>query len=49
MDARSVADVPEHELVELLVNDQLLRSMTLSATGSNSATPIFPMKHDFVL
>jgi hypothetical protein len=38
MDARSVADVPEHELVELLVNDHLLRSMILSATGSNSAT-----------
>lgn len=38
MDARSVADVPEHELVELLVRDPLLRSMILSATGSTVAS-----------
>ena len=34
MDARSIVDVPEHELVELLLNDDLLRSMILSAGGA---------------
>jgi hypothetical protein len=40
MDARSIADVPEHELVELLLRDEPLRGMILSAAGANRAFQI---------
>ena len=38
MDARSIADVPEHELVELLLKEGPLRSMVLSAAGAHGAS-----------
>jgi hypothetical protein len=38
MDARSIGDVPEQELVESLVADRILRSAILSAAGATNAS-----------
>ena len=38
MNARSIVDVPEHELVELLLEEKPLRSMILSAAGAHYAS-----------
>ncbi len=40
MDARSIADVPEHEIVELLLEEEPLRGMILSAAGAHRASHI---------
>ena len=38
MEARSIVDVPEHELVEAIIKDDLLRGMILSAAGAHLAS-----------